>query len=461
MRAAQTQPKNGSRIETYLNILKKDPALFEITRTCLDKLDDPENRMYAACWAPALIKYVMWVLTEAVHDGQERLYFLARDAYPMYYAAGQLAKVLKLNIEIRYLRVSRYSLRIPEYHLMGEKCLDRIFLSGIDVSLYQILKRAGLKEEEIISVSRQIHYDKPLNKNLNPKQIAELKRQILQSCRDKENNLLDLINMRSQKAYADTLGYLKQEGLLDTTRYAVVDSGWVGTIQQSLRTLLAQENPELQINGYYFGLYALPEQRTGCSYKAYYFEPKGNIRRKVRFSNCLYEVMYSEPCPMVKGYARKDNKFVPIFSETDNPNSEQLRKNEKILKLYMDTVLFTHLKQRDDKLVEQLYSTVMASPNAWEAKRYGSQLFSDDLMDDHLRDVANKLSQKEIRNLNVGKKLMILLGLSHQELHESGWIEGTIVNAKKHAAFNLRAARRAKYLTYLRLSMRAGRQRKR
>ena len=200
-----------------------------------------------------------------MHDKQERLYFFARDAYPIYLIAQQIVTKFNLRIEIRYLRVSRYSLRIPEYHLLGEKCLDRIFLSGIDVSLYQILKRAELSEEEMYQVEKEIHYRRPLKQNLNPKEIAELKKQVLVCCREGTTNLLDMIYIHSRDAYANAFGYLKQEGLLDSVRYAVVDSGWVGTIQKSIRTLLAQEKPKIHIQGYYFGLYELPEERNGCT----------------------------------------------------------------------------------------------------------------------------------------------------------------------------------------------------
>ena len=49
-----------------------------------------------------------------------------------------------------------------------------------------------------------------------------------------------------------------------------------------------------------------------------------------------------------------------------------------------------------------------------------------------------------------------MAGVLHRELHESGWIEGTIVNAGEHIASNLRGARRAKYVTYLRKSLKVG-----
>ena len=117
-----------------------------------------EKEIYERVLAPTLYEYVLWVLQETLQSGKKRLYFLARDGYQMYLAAQQLCKQYDLDIECRYLKVSRYAVRVPEYHLLGDACLDRIFLSGIDISFYQILNRAALSEEEMIAVCREINY---------------------------------------------------------------------------------------------------------------------------------------------------------------------------------------------------------------------------------------------------------------------------------------------------------------
>ena len=44
--------------------------------------------------------------------------------------------------------------------------------------------------------------------------------------------MLERIYEKSDAAYETTIGYLRQEGLLGNVRYAIVDSGWVGTIQK-------------------------------------------------------------------------------------------------------------------------------------------------------------------------------------------------------------------------------------
>ena len=93
-------------IETYLEILKQDELLYRTAQQYIRELDEPEDQMYVVCWAPALVRYVAWVLEEAVRDGHKRLYFLARDAYPMYLVARKLTEKLNVPVEIRYLRVS-------------------------------------------------------------------------------------------------------------------------------------------------------------------------------------------------------------------------------------------------------------------------------------------------------------------------------------------------------------------
>lgn len=462
---------NSPRIEEYRAILKTDELLSAVTEYSLRQLDHPEEQMYMVLWAPTLVRYVMWVLGEASKSEKKRLYFLSRDAYPMYLVAKQLAAHLNMDLEIRYLRVSRYALRIPEYHLMGINCLDRIFLSGIDVSMYQILSRAGLNEAQIQIVCKEINYDKPLHRTLNRWEISVWKEKVKKCCEAGTTTLLDQIYEISQAAYRNVLGYLEQEGLLDNIDYAVVDSGWVGTIQKSIQNLLAKEKQEITITGYYFGLYEYPKDREGCEYQAYYFKPKGALWRKTRFSNCLYEVIYSEPCPMVKGYEMKNGNYQPIFSQIGGSNIETLQNNRDLLMLYIRVLQqqldarFVSIIQKNEILnydaraiVEKLYSKIMSSPNRWEAEIYGKQLFSDDVVDGHMRYVANQLSQKEIKDLRIISKLKISLGWSDKVIHESGWIEGTIVNAGQHVRSNLRAARRAKYITHLRQSLKQKKQ---
>ena len=92
--------------------------------------------------------FVIWLLKSAMENNIKRLYFLARDGYFMYHASLILCNTLHLPIECRYLSCSRYSLRIPMFHLDHNTALDYICRGGIDVTLTKILSRAGLTKNE-------------------------------------------------------------------------------------------------------------------------------------------------------------------------------------------------------------------------------------------------------------------------------------------------------------------------
>ena len=460
--------KQKKRLVQYENMLKDNFYMYYAAEQTLATAEQLFQKTYALTFTPAIVSYVTWVLKNAKARNIKRLYFLARDAYPMYIIAKELCEEesLNLDIEVKYLRVSRYSLRIPEYHLLKENCLDRIFLSGIDVSFRRILARAGLTETEMERVKEQLQIELSLDDVLNRMQIIRLKEKTLEACVSGRCDLLKIIDLHSKECFDSTLGYLLQEGLLDDINYAIVDSGWVGSIQKSLQNILATQKSDIRILGFYFGLYELPNDISGCDYEAFYFGPKGELLRKTRFSNCLFEMVYSENCGMVKSYQKKDGGFHAVLSDIENPNKKMLEGNEAVLKNFLKGMrrhpealkrYFDEFGENEIKIVGRILSTLMSNPTSWEADVFGGGLFSDDLDDSHMRKTANELTQKEIRDLGIISKSLIALGLSKKVIHESAWIEASIVNAKKNVAMNLFFAKLAKTLTYVRQNMKNSR----
>ena len=141
---------NQQRLKEYINILEKYPTALHITDIYQKSygFQSETEELYVAACAPTAVCFVKWVLQEALQKGLKRLYFLARDGYPFYVTARHLCQTWKLDIDCRYLSVSRYAMRVPEYHLMGRDCLDRICIGGIDVTFKKIMKvfERGLEE---------------------------------------------------------------------------------------------------------------------------------------------------------------------------------------------------------------------------------------------------------------------------------------------------------------------------
>lgn len=67
----------------------------------------------------------------------------------------------------------------------------------------------------------------------------------------------------------------------------------------------------------------------------------------------------------------------------------------------------------------------MASPTQFEVGCYGNNLFSDDVLDNSYKCVADNLSLKQIQDQHFIRKLLIILGLKKATIFESAWLEGS------------------------------------
>lgn len=431
-----------------------------------------EKEIYERVLAPTLYEFVLWVLQEALQSEKKRLYFLARDGYQMYLAARKLCKQYDLDIECRYLKVSRYAVRVPEYHLLGERCLERICVGGIDVTFEKIMQRAALTDKEAQEIAALAGYTENYRKVINYHEVMQLKDRL-----KKIPLLFHYIDSHSKEAYGTAIGYLTQEGLLEPVSYALVDSGWIGTIQQSIEHLLCQKQPDRKLEGYYFGLYEIPEVERRENYHSFYFTPWGEIKRKVHFSNSLFEAVFSAPEGMTLSYRTEGEKdkiiYVPVTDSRENLNRERISRYicwlEEFLKHQGMQVKtgsdsstsgklteqnWKNLPEPDRKLVEQLLSQFMGNPTQFEAEAYGSLLFSDDVREDNNQKVSADFSEQEIKNHHLLNRLLIMTGVRKKVLHESAWIEGSIATCgtldEKGRARNRLHAVFYKYIIYIR-----------
>ena len=74
----------------------------------------------------------------------------------MYRAALLFCEKQRLPIECRYLSCSRYSLRIPIFHLDTEAALAYLCRGSLQISLERILTRAGLTADEKEAVFQEL-----------------------------------------------------------------------------------------------------------------------------------------------------------------------------------------------------------------------------------------------------------------------------------------------------------------
>ncbi|MCM1193873.1 MAG: hypothetical protein NC123_18725 [Butyrivibrio sp.] len=447
------------RLQRYRSILKSSPACAAAVEAARGGREgETDVSLYLYVFAPVLTEFVNWVLNKASAAHKDTLYFLSRDGYQMYLTALKLKELLQLPIECRYLNVSRRSVRLPQYHLDLDKSMDRICTGGIDVTLERILQRAALSLGETEEVIRDSGWQDRRKDILNYREIQKLK-QALRS----RTKILQYVDRHSREEYENAMGYLEQEGLLSDVSYAIVDSGWVGTLQESIQTLVQSRNPSLKVEGYYFGMYELPRGADAGSYHAWYFTPDGGLKRKAYFSNSLFETVCSADEGMTVCYREKDGRFLPVKDSSGNPNSLQLERNLAALENFLAALekapgqpAAGRPGRKDTFLAEKLFDLFMAHPTETEVLAYGDNLFSDDVLDGNRKKAAAELTEQEIRNQRFLSRLLIAAGIRKSAIRESAWIEGSIVRCGKHVKRNLIHARLYKYLVFARKQARQG-----
>ena len=414
------------------------------------------EEVFLYVWLPVLTEYVEWVLEEAVKHGKKRLYFLARDGYMMYLMAKKLVEARGIDLEIRYLKISRFSIRNAEYYFVGKAALDTLCVGGIDISFEKIMKRASLTEEEALHIASLAGYTENYKKVLSYQQLCTLKKEL-----SGVGQLFVYIKKHAKNCYNTTVSYLRQEGLLEEIPYALVDSGWVGTLQLSLQRVLEHEKAgKLRLQGYYFGLYATPKGTNAGQYRAFYFGER-EILRKIRFSNCLFETVFSAPEGMTQGYRLKEqglpeSVYEAVENVSRNPNADVMEHFAKLLMQYAtcygetsdDRGAAPH-KERV-RFVESLLKSMMGNPTQREAEAFGELLFCDDVLELQLQPVAAWWDEEELHKQRFFNKILIKLNLKSGILHESAWAEGSIARFGKKAGNHMRQERLYKGFMYLR-----------
>lgn len=408
------------------------------------------EEVFLHVWMPVITEYVEWVLEEAIKSGKKRLYFLARDGYMMYLLADKLVRARELKIEIRYLKVSRFAIRSAEYYFTGRDVLDTLCVGGIDITFEKIMKRANLTEEEALHIARLTGRTETYRTALNHWQLHKLKEDL-----SKIDRLFLYIKKHSKTCYETTAAYLRQEGLLEEISYALVDSGWVGSLQLSIQRVLTHETSrDVRLQGYYFGIYERPKGTEKEQYKAFYFGEK-QIRRKVRFSNCLFETVLSAPEGMTCGYGASG----AIESENKNPNAEVMEHFTKLLSEYASVYLEVtaeHIENefgyREERVrfVKSLLEPMMGNPTRQEARSFGELLFCDDVLELQLQPVASEWDEEQLRKHRFFGRLLVKLNLKAVILQESAWPEGSIARLGIKTKKNIRQERLYKSFMYLR-----------
>lgn len=383
------------------------------------------QRFHSYFTAPILYGFVKWALLQAEKNQVYDLYFLSRDGYIPYKIAFLLCERHSLPFRCHYLFCSRTAWRLPSYHILSKEELRSIlFIPSLQMTPSSLLSRAGFSEEEQKYFFKKTSFsNSSINKILSKSEMEVFADELL--------NILEfqqLIQKKSRNAYISTMAYFKQEGLLDKIKFAIVDTGWTGSMQRTLRQLLSYDGHFPKIYGFYFGMYDIPKSVEDGCYSGWYFQPGVGFWRTTMFNNNLLETLCLAPDPMTIGYYQSEDGLVyPIFVERSLNDNNQNECDDllRICTSFSDKVTFELPLKEWFTLSKKLLSKVSMNPSQNDANLVSHYNFCDDPMEGYCNSIAAPLTKKQLKSYLFLRRLCKKVFLK-KELPPLFWPQGSL-----------------------------------
>ena len=271
-----------------------------------------------------------------LHD-IEKLYFCARDGWLIRRAWKAAGLDRATGIEDHYLCVSRRPLNLARGYLRstpGHLPLELLaFLTATDgnTTIGAALDRIGLSGEAAILDELQRQGQSPDDRLLWPQGVDILRSVLVRHS--------VLVHEQLRLAHAGLLGYLRQEGFGSGGRSAIVDIGWHGSLQGSLRHVIEAVQGPTPLVGFYYGLWpGALGNRYGAGLMESAFasdfmpaEEQAEMHDAVE----IIEELHGAPHGTVQSYRQADGVWQPVFA--DSPLEQ--RQYETVTRHFQDGTL--------------------------------------------------------------------------------------------------------------------------
>lgn len=357
---------------------------------------------------PVMFDYVMWVLKTAEAKQIEVLYFLARDGYLLHKIAVKICQYYKLNIKCRYLYCSRLSLRMPTYGYIGQEAWDLIFEKSKLLSINVILERLLFTENEKKQLLSSCNIDIDLKKSLSKNEFNVIKQKIINN-----QTFKYILNKKSQISFENIVSYFRQENIFNYKYIGIVDSGWNGSMQRSLRQIFDRANVKIKISGFYFGSFFNKHDYKDGEYLNWYFSDNDGLWRKIFFCNNVIEAFLSAPHGMTLSYSFTGSKWIPnlknegvkkeFYNDINKLDNGCIEYVEEML-LKTDFYLWNNVRR-----VEESYTILrrfMVFPARDEVEGFNKFMFCDDLSESYENSLSGKEHIKSLSNFSIPKRLL-------------------------------------------------------
>ena len=319
----------------------------------------------------------------------DNLFFIARDGYIIDKIYSFFNKDKKVHTD--YLYCSRKSFVIPSlYKMQTEKMVNILSLMynpNIKYTLKDFLLKCEINLEEIDTEIIKDFGFESLDTFVTVDNYYDAKKLLVIYSENIKKNL--------RGKYDLAVEYLKQEGVDDYTLINIMDIGWAGSIQSSIKRLLNKE-----VNGYYFGTVDEKQEDGFSTMFGYYFDLSHDFQNKQTILDnvMMYELIFSAPHGTTIGYEKKNDRIVPILKSNKEYNDivEKFQNSAmQIIKEYLKYIEYFDYLSKDFCLYS--YRNFIKDRKYEDVKKFS------ELSNDYILGSDKKFSYVNITNMRTIK----------------------------------------------------------
>jgi len=352
---------------------------------------------------PAIFAAAAWALLCAQADGIATLYFVSRDGEILLAAAQQIQRELGLaaEIECRYLYGSRRAWHLPALSLRNGDdfgpALRALLAKPGPATPRQLLARLDLRPQEMTAALADAMPGRPagagpagagpagagLDEPFGPTR-DEVIEALTGSAR-----LAELARARAAAAYQATVGYLRQQRVLDGAPVGLVDIGWLGHASASLAAVAAAEGTRVRC---YFagGLCGSGSELAPAGSRAFLIDARGQDVALRPALVHLLESFCAGSGDSVTGYVQRGARWEPRFDHGGGAAAARwgLADHQALVRRYVRAAARAAVKAAavvDQAELAALRPALIANlqalwrqPSYAEAERWGSFPFEGD-----------------------------------------------------------------------------------
>jgi len=349
--------------------------------------------------APVIYSYACFIIRRAQELGIKRLYFFSRDGYTVMRAVNEICRKNNISLEISYFYCSRYSLRMAAYRFKDSSAYNRLFNESYRMTAKTVLMRAGFdcNERRLVYDELGFIYDEErlMNRNDFKSFCDGLKM---------SKKFWKILSERSDTAYCLTADYIRQCGMDKYDHIGVVDLGWTGSMQLTLKRLLESFDINCSVTGFYLGMLEEPEMSEGNAYEPWLFEGGKGCFTKAWFCQNVLECICTAPHGMTVGYVKKNGDVCPVFSENENAPELVSRVSDIIADYAAQASGFEYSEKKDKKAALKKLKRLMLTPDEKTAEGFEAFCFCDDISEGYHGSLCGRLSSKAVLDCIFRKK---------------------------------------------------------